>query len=197
MSQPQKLKISQAIIVEGHYDKMRLEECVDALIVPTHGFSIFTDTKRKNFIRKIAEQKGIIVLTDSDAAGFKIRGFLKGIVPPEQIKDVFIPDIMGKEKRKTQPSQEGKLGVEGISCEILQKAFEKAGVTLETEEQKPFLTQAILYRDGLYGGADSNLRRKKLFEAVGLPEHTSVKAALPILNTMLTEEEYVALINEL
>lgn len=197
MDSVKKLKISQAIIVEGHYDKMRLEECVDALIVPTHGFSIFTDTKRTDFIRTLAARQGIIILTDSDAAGFKIRGFIKGLVPPGQVKDVFIPDVMGKEKRKIQPSKEGKLGVEGIPCDILQQAFEKAGITVETEMRELFLTRAVLYRDGFYGRADSSQRRKKLFEAVGLPEHTSVKAALPILNTMLTEEEYLALVKDL
>ncbi len=128
------LKVEQAIVVEGKYDKIKLESIIDATIVVTNGYGIFKDREKLELIRFYARKKGIIILTDSDGAGFKIRGFLKGSVPEGSIKNVYIPDIFGKEKRKVKPSAEGKLGVEGIKKELIVEAFRKAGINFVSEE---------------------------------------------------------------
>lgn len=194
----EKIKLTQAVIVEGRYDKSTLENIIDALIIPTHGFSIFTDEETKQFIRKIAEQRGIVVLTDSDAAGFKIRGFLRGLVPTEQITDVYIPEILGKEKRKTAPSKEGTLGVEGMSRKVLEHAFAQAGITTDKGKPRPpFLSKTDFYMDGFTGRENSSFLREELYQRLGLPRHLSVNEAVTLLNTLLTKEEYQALVEEI
>lgn len=193
----EKITIQQAVVVEGNYDKVALERFVDALIVPTHGFSIFTDTETKNLLRRLAAERGLVLLTDSDAAGFRIRGFLKGIIPPEQITDVYIPDIFGKERRKSQPSKEGMLGVEGMSREVLVQAFSQAGVLSDESTPVPHITKTDLYKDGFTGREHSAQRRQQLYQRLGLPRHLSVKQAVPLLCSMLTREEYDALCGEI
>jgi ribonuclease M5 len=141
-----KISLDRAVIVEGRYDKTKLESVIDALILPVGGFQVFTDKEMRAFIRRLAADKGIIVLTDSDAAGFKIRAFLRGMLPPEQITDVYIPDIFGREKRKREASKEGKLGVEGMSTEVLREAFQKAGViSAEQKRRDNHITKLDLY----------------------------------------------------
>lgn len=188
------IKIKQAVIVEGKYDKIKLSGILDTLIIETDGFAVFKDKEKQKFIRKIAEKRGILILTDSDSGGMVIRSFLSGIVKPEQITHVFIPDIFGKEKRKSSPSKEGKLGVEGVSTEVIIKALDKAGIICdssdESEIKKAEVTKTDLYEDGICGRAESAEKRKRLLKALDLPEKTSANNMLKIINTFLTFDEY-------
>jgi ribonuclease M5 len=194
----EKISLAQAVIVEGRYDKIKLEAVVDAFILPTNGFRVFSDLELRALIRRLAETRGIIVLTDSDAAGFKIRGFLRGIVPPEQVTDVYIPDLYGKERRKQKPSREGKLGVEGMNPAILLEAFRKAGISAgRRRPARDPITRFDLYEDGVSGGEGSREKRRLLYRKLGLPERLSPSAALELLNQMLTREEYRQAVEEL
>lgn len=193
------IKINRVVIVEGKYDKIKLSSILDAIIIETEGFGIFNDKEKQRLIRKLAETKGLLILTDSDSAGFKIRSFIKGMVPAEQIKHAYIPDIFGKEKRKSEPSKEGKLGVEGIKPHIIAEALEKAGVLCEetAEEEKREITKLDLYADGLSGKPNSDELRKKLLTHLELPERLTSNALVQILNTFLTYEEYKKAIEEI
>lgn len=193
------IKIDRAVIVEGRYDKIKLSSILDAVIIETEGFGIFNNKEKQKLIRKLADTKGILILTDSDSAGFKIRSFIKGIVPAEKIKHAYIPDIFGKEKRKTEPSKEGKLGVEGVKKELIIDALEKAGVFCEEneEETKREITKLDLYEDGLSGREDSEALRKKLLHHLDLPERLTSNALVQILNTFLTFEEYKKAVEEI
>ena len=193
------IKIDRAVIVEGRYDKIKLSSILDAVIIETEGFGIFNNKEKQRLIRKLADTKGILILTDSDSAGFKIRSFIKGIVPAEKIKHAYIPDIFGKEKRKTEPSKEGKLGVEGVKKELIIDALEKAGVFCEEneEETKREITKLDLYEDGLSGREDSEALRKKLLHHLDLPERLTSNALVQILNTFLTFEEYKKAVEEI
>lgn len=194
----QKLSLRQAVIVEGKYDKIKLEALVDALILPTNGFSIFKDAELRTFIKRLAEERGIVILTDSDRAGFQIRSHLTGMIPSEQITNVFIPDLFGKEKRKKNFSAEGKLGVEGMSLDVLEAAFRQAGVLPEhapTREEP--ITRLDLYEDGLAGGPDARALRYALYQRLSLPQRLNITAALPLLNNLLTKEEYRTIVAEL
>ena len=193
------IKIDRAVIVEGRYDKIKLASILDAVIIETEGFGIFNNKEKQRLIRRLADTKGILILTDSDSAGFKIRSFIKGIVPAEKIKHAYIPDIFGKEKRKTEPSKEGKLGVEGVKKELILEALEKAGVFCEeTEiEEKREITKLDLYEDGLSGRENSDELRKKLLSHLSLPERLTSNALVQILNTFLTYDEYKKAIEEI
>ena len=188
------LHIKQAVIVEGKYDKIKLSSIVDAVIIPTGGFKIFKDKETLKVIRYFAETTGIIILTDSDTAGFKIRSFLKGAVKNGKIINVYVPDIFGKEKRKAEPSKEGKLGVEGIDKEIILEAFRKAGVeTGEKPENTDPITRIDFFECGFSGRENSSLMRKKLLAELGLPELMSTTGILDILNTLMTRQEFFTL----
>lgn len=190
------IKIDKVIIVEGRYDKIKLSSMIDGIIIETEGFGIFKDKDKQKLIRKLAETKGIAILTDSDSAGFVIRNFITSIVPKEYITNVYIPDIYGKEKRKDSPSKEGKLGVEGISAEILKEAFKKAGIGVsqsETKERKK-ITLNDFFDDGLTGDTQSKRKRTDLLKKLDLPERMSTKAMLDILNTFITYDEYKKLV---
>lgn len=188
------LHIKQAVIVEGKYDKIKLSSIVDAVIIPTGGFKIFKDRETLKVIRYFAETTGIIILTDSDTAGFKIRSFLKGAVKNGKIINVYVPDIFGKEKRKAEPSKEGKLGVEGIDKEIILEAFRKAGVeTGEKPENTDPITRIDFFECGFSGRENSSLMRKKLLAELGLPELMSTTGILDILNTLMTRQEFFTL----
>lgn len=193
------IKVDKVVIVEGKYDKIKLSSILDAVIIETDGFGIFKDKEKQALIRKLAHTKGILILTDSDSAGFKIRSFIKGIVPSEQIINAYIPDIFGKEKRKTEASKEGKLGVEGVKPQIIMDALEKAGVFCQQVEDKPKkeITKLDLFEDGLTGGTDSNALRKKLLKHLNLPERMTTNALLQIMNTLLTFEEYKKAVEEI
>ena len=190
------IKIDKFIIVEGRYDKIKLSSMIDGIIIETEGFGIFKDKDKQKLIRKLAETKGIAILTDSDSAGFVIRNFITSIVPKEYITNVYIPDIYGKEKRKDSPSKEGKLGVEGVSAEILKEAFKKAGIGVsqsETNERKK-ITLNDFFDDGLTGDTQSKRKRTDLLKKLDLPERMSTKAMLDILNTFITYDEYKKLV---
>ena len=193
------IKIDRVVIVEGKYDKIKLNSILDAVIIETDGFGIFNDKEKQKLIRRLAQTKGLLILTDSDSAGFKIRSFIRGIVPAEQIKHAYIPDIFGKEKRKAEPSKEGKLGVEGVKIQVITEALERAGVFCEETEatERKEITKIDLYEDGLSGRPDSNALRKKLLLHLDLPERLTSNALLQILNTFLTYEEYKSTIKEI
>lgn len=192
------IKLSQAVIVEGKYDIIKLSNIIDALIIKTDGFGIFKDKEKQKFIRRLADEKGIIVLTDSDSAGFVIRNFISSCVPKEKIIHVYIPDVFGKEKRKTELSKEGKLGVEGVSEQVILDALKKAGVTAKiTDEKRREITNIDLYERGLSGGRDSSRKRKKLLSALGLPERMSTASLVRILNAFVTYEEFIEKVKEI
>lgn len=193
------IHLKQAVIVEGKYDKIKLSSIVDALIITTDGFSVFKDKEKIALIKELAEKDGVIVLTDSDSAGFKIRNYIKGCTKKGKITNIYIPDIFGKEKRKTAPSKEGKLGVEGIPSQILIEAFEKAGVTVNNDDkkQKEAITRIRLFDDGFIGQANSDEKRKKLLKELSLPSLLSAKAMLEVLNAMFTVEEYEAAVKRI
>ena len=184
------IHIAQAIVVEGKYDKIKLSSILDAVILVTNGFRIFRDPEKMALIQYYARTTGVIVLTDSDRAGFQIRNYLKGAVRDGKLYHVYIPDIYGKEHRKEKPSAEGKLGVEGIRKDVLLEACAKAGVlTDEVPEKADPITRYDLYELGLSGGADSKARRKALQKRLGLPDLLSAASLLEVLNTMMTRQE--------
>lgn len=183
------IRLNEAVVVEGKYDKIKLASVVDAVIIVTNGFRIFKDGEKLALIRYYAEKTGIIILTDSDSAGRKIRGYIKGAVKNGTVKNVHIPDIFGKERRKEKPSAEGKLGVEGIDKEVLLEAFRRAGITSSERKAAPDITKAVMFESGLSGGRDSSILRKKLQKRLGLPELLSTGALLEVLNTMMTAKE--------
>ncbi len=186
------IKIKQAIIVEGRYDKIRLSSLVDAVIIQTDGFCIFKDEEKKALIRSLARKTGIIILTDSDGAGFQIRSHLRSIVKEGEIINVYIPDVLGKERRKRLPSKAGTLGVEGMSSEVLLEAFRKAGIIADTSPQKSdLITKADLMDYGLIGASDSAKLRAALQKELGLPELLSANMLIEILNVMYTREGFL------
>ena len=185
------LKIREAIVVEGRYDKNTLSQIVDAPILETSGFGIFKDREQMALLRQVAQRRGLIVFTDSDGAGFVIRNHLKSAIPGKFLKHAYIPDIPGKEKRKSAPGKEGKLGVEGVSPEILLEALRKAGATIEGEKSVPErgITKQDLMALGLSGSADASTRRSVLLQKLKLPERMSTNAMLQALNLLYTPEE--------
>ena len=190
------IQVKEAIIVEGKYDKIRLSNFIDGLIITTDGFGIFKDKEKQRLIRQLAETRGILVLTDSDGAGFVIRRFLKGSVPPDRVKHAYIPDIYGKERRKNAPSKEGKLGVEGMCPEILLEALQRAGATFEdgAEAERPArITKADLYARGLSGREGSRENRLSLLRRLNLPERMSADAMLDVLNALMDREAFYRL----
>lgn len=193
------INVEQAVIVEGKYDKIKLSSVMNGVIICTEGFRIFKDEEKMRIIRHYAERTGIIILTDSDTAGFKIRNYLKGAVKGK-ITNVYIPDIFGKERRKINPSKEGKLGVEGMSEEVLLRAFEQAGVTgcAQSEKQQgERISKMLLYELGYSGMPDSSARRAALLERLGLPSLMTTNAMADILSTMISAEELEQLTDEL
>ena len=192
------IKLKQAVIVEGKYDKAKLSSLVDATIVTTDGFDVFRDREKLAYIRALAEKNGVIILTDSDAAGFRIRAHIAGAVDPEKITHVYIPDIFGKERRKTQPSAEGKLGVEGMPAGVLLDALRRAGVAVEGQDapapakRAAPVTKAELVEGGLSGGPDSAGRRRRVLAALGLPARMNANAMLSAINALYTRGEFLA-----
>ncbi len=192
-------KIKEVIVVEGRYDKNTLSQVVDATVVTLGGFSVFNDKEKVAFLRKLAEKQGLIVLTDSDGAGFVIRNFLKGAIPKELVKQAYVPDIYGKERRKRKGGKEGKLGVEGMSPEILLEALRKAGATFLDEEEevqsaREPITKADLFAWGLSGGEDSAEKRRRLLKRLDLPGHLNANGLLEALNLLYGREELEALL---
>lgn len=190
------IKTDKLIIVEGKYDKIKLESIIDALIITTEGFSVFKDKQKTDFIKKYAADKGVIVLTDSDGAGFKIRNYLNSIIPSSQIINLYIPDIYGKEKRKTDFSGEGKIGVEGIPNETLTEILSKYCETEEDEILQNHTSSYDLFVYGINGRENSKQKRKALTKSLGLPERISQKGLLKYINTNLTKEEFLKIMKE-
>ena len=193
------IKVDKIIVVEGKYDRIKLSSIIDGVIIETDGFGIFKNKEKQRLLRKLAEKKGLLIFTDSDSAGFVIRNFITSIVPNEYITNAYIPDIFGKEKRKTEPSKEGKLGVEGVKVQVIIDALEKAGVLCEETEsiERREITKLDLYEDGLSGKPDSDALRKKLLKHLDLPERLTSNALVQVLNTFLTFEEYKTAIEEI
>ena len=186
------LKIKEAIVVEGRYDKNTLSQIVDAPILETSGFGIMKDKQQLKLLRKVAQSRGLIVFTDSDGAGFVIRNFLKGAIEPKYLLHAYIPDILGKEKRKSAPGKEGKLGVEGMTPQIIIDALRKAGATVLGEESKRTagnITKQDMMALGLSGGQNSGKLRKELMKTLDLPEHMSANALLQAVNLLYTLDE--------
>ena len=169
------IKIKQAVIVEGKYDKIKLSTVLDTVIIQTDGFGIFKDKEKQKLIKRLAQTRGIVILTDSDSAGFKIRSFIGGSVPKDSVIHAYIPDVFGKERRKDAPSKEGKLGVEGIDTEILLEALNRAGVTCESTQEK---SRAVTVAD------------KKFLRSLSLPERLSTSALVDMINIFMTYDEF-------
>ena len=193
------VKIREVIVVEGRYDKNTLSQIVDATILETSGFGIMKDKAQLSLLRRAAQQRGIIIFTDSDGAGFVIRNYLKGAIDQRYVKHAYIPDIYGKEKRKAAPGKEGKLGVEGMRPEVVLEALRRAGATIEGEAavDRHALTKQDLMELGLSGGADSSRKRLALLKHLKLPEHMSANAMLQALNLLYTKEELDEIIKNL
>lgn len=192
------LHTNMAVIVEGKYDKIKLSSVIDAVIIPTNGFRVFKDKEKMALIRYYASGAGIIILTDSDSAGFKIRNYIKGSIKNARIFNVYIPDIYGKERRKTEYSKEGKLGVEGMDEDVLIEAFKKSGIDFSSEpRRRRDITKMDLFEDGLSGGANSSEKRAELLRILGLPELLTANAMLEVLNSMLTREQYKQAVGKL
>lgn len=194
------LKIREAIIVEGKYDKIKLKNIVDTTIIETNGFRVFSDKEKQALIRKIAEARGILVFTDSDSAGFVIRNFLRGTVDKSKVKHCYIPQLNGKEKRKTHSSKEGFLGVEGVSDEVIIDAMRKSGVHIIGEEDKSpsnDVTKADLYILGLTGRENSEKLRKALLKHLGMPSYLTTNAMLSAINCLYSFEELKSIVDEM
>ena len=190
-----KPRIREVIIVEGRYDKNTLCQVVDAVILTTDGFGVFRDKEKLAYFRRLAEKRGVILLTDPDGAGFVIRNYLKGALLPTQVKQAYVPDVMGKERRKRKGGKEGKLGVEGMSPNALLEALRRCGATFEGEEnarQSAGLTRADLMDKGLIGPGSAQ-RRAEILQTLQLPEHLTTAGLLDALNLLLSREEFDAL----
>ena len=193
------LKIKEAILVEGRYDKNTLSQIVDAPILETGGFGIFKDKKQMELLRRVAQKRGLIVFTDSDGAGFVIRNHVKSAIDNRYLKHAYIPDVYGKERRKAAPGKEGKLGVEGMTREVLVEALRRSGATFAGEEAlaRPGITKQDLMELGLSGGAGASEKRLQLLKKLELPEHMSANAMLQALNLLLSLDELKTIVTEL
>ncbi len=194
------VKIKEAIVVEGRYDRNTLSQIVDATIFETNGFGIFKNKEQMALLRTVAQKRGLIVLTDSDGAGFVIRNHLKSAIPGAYLKHAYIPDIAGKEKRKAAPGKEGKLGVEGMRPEVILEALRACGATFDDETQdspRTAITKQDFVELGLSGGTDSSVKRLCVQKAMNLPEHMSANALLQALNLLMTADELRNLVTTL
>lgn len=193
-------RIREVIVVEGRYDKNTVSQVVDATVVTLGGFAVFNDREKLAFLRRLAEKRGLILLTDSDGAGFLLRNYLKGALPKDNVKQAYIPDVKGKERRKRKGGKEGKLGVEGMSPAVLMEALRRCGATFEGEappERRENLTKADLFALGLSGGKGSAKKRRTLLKRLGLPEHLTANGMLEALNLLFSREELEAVLAEM
>jgi ribonuclease M5 len=193
------IKIKEAIVVEGRYDKNTLSQIVDATIFETNGFGIFKDSQKMDLLRRVAQKRGLIVFTDSDGAGFVIRNRIKSCIDAPYLKHAYIPDILGKERRKAAPGKEGKLGVEGMTREVIYDALHRSGATIEGENVVPAaaITKQDMMELGLSGGKDSAAKRLALLKKLNLPEHMSANALLQALNVLYSLDELTAIVYHL
>ena len=194
------IRLKQAIVVEGRYDKNALAQLVDAPVFTTGGFGVMKDQEKLRFLREVAQRRGLIILTDSDGAGFVIRNYLKGALPKDRVLHAYIPDVKGKERRKRRPGKEGKLGVEGMSREVLLQALRNAGAEIDGEAPdapREQITHTDLYEAGLSGTDGAAALRRSLTERLALPEHLGKQGLLDALNILLTRDEFLQLAEEL
>ena len=192
-------RVREVIVVEGRYDKNALSQVVDGVILETGGFGIFRDRELAAFLRRLAAERGVIILTDSDGAGFVIRNHLKSILPKDRVKQAYIPDRYGKERRKARPGKEGKLGVEGMSPQVLLEALERCGATFEDGEARrrgAAITKADRMELGL-AGSGSRERRLRLQRKLGFPERMTANALLEALNLLYDLESLGNVLEEL
>ena len=187
-------RVSEVIVVEGRYDKNTLSQVVDAVIIETSGFGLFNDREKQQLLRTLAQKRGLIVLTDSDGAGFVIRNFIKGCVDPKLVKHAYIPDVYGKERRKSSPSKEGKLGVEGMSPDVILDCLRRAGATIDgaCAGASVGISKADMYIKGLTGKPDSAKKRAELLKKMALPEKMTAEALLQVLNAIMSREDFLA-----
>lgn len=195
------MRVKEVIVVEGRYDKNTVSQAVNATVVTLGGFSVFNDREKLVFLRRLAQERGLIVLTDSDGAGFVIRNYLKGALPKDRVKQAYIPDIHGKERRKRAPGKEGKLGVEGMRPEVIVEALRRCGATFEDEatqlSQGTPITKADLFVLGLTGTPDSAARRQALLQKLELPEHLTPNGLLEALNLLYSREELEVILRQI
>ena len=192
------VKIREAIVVEGRYDKNTLSQIVDAAIFETNGFGIFKDKEKMDLLRQVAKRRGLIVFTDADGAGFVIRNRIRSAIPAEHLKHAYTPDVMGKERRKISPGKEGKLGVEGMTPQILLECLRKSGATFEGEDATPChqITKQDMMQLGLSGGSNAAQKRQALIHKLALPQHMSANALLQALNMLYSLEELIAILQQ-
>lgn len=196
-----KKKIREVIVVEGRYDKNTLSQVVDAVIVETGGFSVFHNKEKLDYLRRLARERGLILMTDPDGAGFVIRNYLKGALPKGCVKQAYVPDIAGKERRKRHGSKEGKLGVEGMRPQVILDALRRAGATFAQQDESempvhPVITKADFYEWGLSGRPDSTARRAAVLHALDLPAHMTANALLEFINAVGTHEQVAEIIQQ-
>lgn len=187
-------RISEVIVVEGRYDKNTLSQVVDAVIIETSGFGVFNNREKQQLLRTLAQKRGLIVMTDSDGAGFVIRNFIKGCIDKKLVKHAYIPDIYGKERRKSTASKEGKLGVEGMNPDVILDCLRRAGATIDGENcaHSAGISKADMYKKGLTGKPDSAKKRAELLRKNALPERMTAEALLQVLNAIMSREEFMA-----
>lgn len=187
-------RVSEVIVVEGRYDKNTLSQVVDAVIIETSGFGVFNNKEKQQLLRTLAEKRGLIVMTDPDGAGLVIRNFVKGCVDPSLLKHAYMPEIFGKERRKSRASKEGKLGVEGMSADIIMQALRRCGATIDGEQAQPSggISMADMYAAGLTGKPDSAAKRAELLASMSLPHKMTAQALLPVLNALMSREDFLS-----
>ncbi|MCC8073905.1 MAG: DUF4093 domain-containing protein [Clostridiales bacterium] len=191
------LKIKEAVIVEGKYDKIKLANILDTLIIETNGFGIYKDKEKLNFIRRLADERGIIILTDSDHSGFQIRNYIAAGIDRDKIKHIYIPDIKGKEKRKEHPSKEGKLGVEGMSDTLLVSLFERENINFSRIEKDNPITNYDLFEAKISGTPNSKERKSRLLKLLDLPEFLSTNSLLSYLNSSMTKDDFIEIVKKI
>ncbi len=187
-------RVSEVIVVEGRYDKNTLSQVVDAVIIETSGFGVFNNKEKQQLLRTLAEKRGLIVMTDPDGAGLVIRNFVKSCVDPSLLKQAYMPEIFGKERRKSKASKEGKLGVEGMSADIIMQALRRCGATIDGEQAQPSggISMADLYAAGLAGKPESAAKRAELLASMSLPRKMTAQALLPVLNALMSREDFLS-----
>lgn len=199
MSDFEKLTLKEAVIVEGKYDKIQLQNVIESPIITINGFRVFNDKEAQSLIRRVADTRGILIMTDVDSAGFVLRNFLKGIVPSSQIKHCYIPTVFGKEKRKSESSKEGKIGVEGIDRQSLVNAILNSGATIvghKARENTREISKMDFYECGLCGKDNSKLLREQLLRHLGLPSYMSTNAMISAMNCLYTIDEFNEMLNK-
>lgn len=187
-------RVYEVIVVEGKYDKNTLSQVVDAVIIETNGFGVFNNREKQQLLRKLAEKRGLIVMTDPDGAGLVIRNFVKSCVDPKLLKHAYIPEVFGRERRKSKESREGKLGVEGMSADVIMQALRRCGATIDGEATTASggITMADMYAKQLAGKPDSAAKRASFLASMDLPQKMTAQALLPVLNALMSREEFLS-----